>query len=154
VEPPRVVDLPSYRVLKLRYLGAPPPDPAFLEHWQRFRDLTDRLRVASSVPAIQAIGYAPPVLARSDELVYDACLPIARELSAEELGELELGDLPGGRYVLCVGPITELPLLLQQAKRYAMAHGLAIERGRIEIYRPAPPGEEVTPVEVGYRVHD
>jgi len=150
---PRVVDLPGYRVVKLRYAGPPPPATPFLDHWQRFNVITNRLRLASRVPEVQAIGYAPPDLAPDGVLVYDACLPVGEDVAGEH-EDLELGNVPGGRYVLCAGPITELPLLLEDARRYAMSHGLAIERGRIEIYRPIPPDADLTPVDVGYRIHD
>ena len=72
----------------------------------------------------------------------------------EQLSGLELGDIPGGRFVLCAGPITELPLLLQAARRYAMSHGIAIERGRIEVYLPETDDAGVTVVDVGFRIHD
>lgn len=154
MEEPRVVELSAYRVVKLRYEGPPPPDAAFFEHWRRFRELTDRLAIGSAVEDVEAIGYAPPfAYAGRDSVVYDACVPVAPDF-AGELDGLELGDVPGGRYVLCAGPVTELPLLLQRAKRYAMAHGLAIERGWIELYRPLRDGVDVVDVDVGYRIHD
>ncbi len=153
MEEPRIVQLPAYRVVKLRYRGPPPPAPAFLEHWRRFTNLAALFKVASQVEGVQAIGYAPPELLSDDLLVYDSCFPIADDY-ANEGTELEVASLPGGRFVLCAGPIVDLPDLLQAAKRFAMSQGLAIERGRIELYRPLPPGAEVTPVDVGYRLHD
>ena len=153
MEEPRVVELPSYRVVKLRYMGPPPPSAAFLEHWQRFTELAARCQVASEIEDVQAIGYAPPELLANDLLVYDSCYPVAVEYTNEALDGLELGVVPGGDYALCAGPIVDLPLLLQAAKRFAMTRGIAIERGRIELYRPLPRGADVTPVDVGYRVH-
>lgn len=151
---PRLVDCPSYLVVKLRYVGPPPPSDAFLQHWQRFNIVINRLQLFSRVPEIQAIGYAPPDITPSDVLVYDACLPVGDDFAGDLDDGLELADVPGGRYVLCAGPISELPLLLEDARRYAMSHGHAIERGRIELYRPIPPDADLTPVDVGYRVHD
>jgi DNA gyrase inhibitor GyrI len=154
MEEPRIVQLPAYRVVKLRYQGPPPPAREFLDHWRLFMSLAERAGVRSQAARVQAIGYAPPLLGAYDVLVYDSCLPVADDFDATPLVELDVGVVPGGRYVLCAGPVTELPDLLQEAKRYAMAHGLAIERGRIEIYRPIAPGDSETPVDVGYRIHD
>jgi hypothetical protein len=153
MEEPRVVELPAYHVVKLRYEGPPPPDQRFFDHWRRFRELTERLGLSSQAEGVEAIGYAPPLLLPPDVLVYDACLPVEPGFDRRGLGELEVSDVPGGRYVLCAGPVTELPVLLQAAKRYAMSRGLPIERGRIEIYRPLLEGADVTPVAAGYRVH-
>lgn len=151
---PRVVELPEYRVAKLRYAGPHPPAEEFLDHWRLFMGLAAQLELSSQIEGVQAIGYAPPVLVSRDVLVYDSCLPLATDFDATGIVQLDIGVVPGGRYVLCSGPVTEVPELLAAAKRYAMAHGLAIERGRIEVYRPLREGTEETPVDAGYRVHD
>lgn len=153
MEEPRLVELPGYRVVKLRYEG-PPPDRGFVEHWKRFNALAERLSVRSCVDDIQAIGYAPPGVAASRVFVYDTCIPVAPDFSPNENAKLELGGVPGGRFVLCAGMITELPSLLQAAKRYATAYGLAFERGQIELYHPISEDEEVARVDVGVRIHD
>jgi hypothetical protein len=149
----RIVELPSYHVVKLRYEGRPPPDPALVEHWKRFNHLVSRSKLRSHVDDLQSIGYAPPIPYAGQPFVYETCLPVAPDFAAEGLDELEVGEVPGGRFVLSAGLITELPALLAAARRYAMSHGLAIERGRIELYRPIPPGTDITPVHVGYRIH-
>ncbi len=154
MEEARIVELPSYHVVKLRYEGPPPPDPAFVEHWKRFNLLAGGSQLRSYVDDTQAIGYAPPVPYDGPAFVYESCLPVAPDFVGEALDELEVGEVPSGRFVLCAGPINELPTLLRAARRYAMSRGLAIERGRIELYRPIPPGTDVTPVDVGYRIHD
>lgn len=153
MEEPRVVKLPSYHVAKLRYQGPEPPHPDFLEHWQRFHSRVALLQLESPVRDVVAVGYAPPGLAASQLLLYDTCIPVPPDLKPEQLSGLELGDIPGGQFVLCTGPITKLPLLLQAARRYAMSHGIAIERGRIEIYLPETDDTGVAVVDVGYRMH-
>ncbi len=154
MDEPRVVELPSYHVAKLRYHGPAPPHPDFFEHWERFHSRVDLLQLKSLVRDVVAVGYAPPGLAASQHLLYDACIPVPPDLKPEQLSGLELGDIPGGHFVLCAGPITKLPLLLQAARRYAMSHGIAIERGRIEVYLPETDDTGVPVVDVGYRIHD
>ena len=154
MDEPRVVELPSYHVAKLRYQGPGPPHPGLFEHWQRFHSTVDLLQLKSLVPDVVAVGFAPPGLAASQLLLYDACIPVPSDLKPEQLSGLELGDIPGGPFILCAGPITKLPLLLQAARRYAMSHGIAIERGRIEVYLPETDDMGVAVVDVGYRIHD
>jgi DNA gyrase inhibitor GyrI len=156
----RVVELPWYRVVKLRYEGPPPPSPAFLEHWDRFNAWTERHNVKSVHDDVWAIGYQPPLLRatrsmyRMESLVYDACVPVGGDFVLPEGEGFEMDQLPGGRYVLCRGIIREFPLLYQEARQYAMQRGLAVERGGIERYLPHPPESEVHPVDAGYRIHE
>ena len=154
MEEARIVELPAYHVVRLRYEGASPPAPGFFAHWDRFNDWAAQQEVKSPIDDVWAIGYAPPGPVGSQLFVYDACIPVAPDVRPVGLPGLELGDLPGGRFVLCAGIIREFPALLYAAKRYAMAHGLAIERGYIELYRPHPDDAEVHPVDAGYRIHD
>jgi hypothetical protein len=110
--------------------------------------------VQSTVEDLWAVGYAPPGPVASPTLVYYSCVPATHDFVPEGLPGLELGDLPGGRFVLCAGLIQEFPVLFQAAKRYAMSHGLAIERGYIEIYRPHPDDPDIHLVDAGYRVEE
>ena len=72
MDEPRVVELPSYHVAKLRYQGPPPPHPDFFEHWRRFHSRVDLLQLKSQVEDVAAVGYAPPGPAGSRLLLYDA----------------------------------------------------------------------------------
>jgi hypothetical protein len=154
VEEPRVVELEACRVVKLRYEGAPPPDPAFFAPWDRFNEWAAEHDVKSNRDGVWAIGYAPPGRMASERIEYDACIPMDEAFAPAGLEGLDLGVTPGGRYVLCAGDIMEMPLLLRAAKRYAMAQGLAIERGWIELYLPHAEDSEEHPVGAGYRIHD
>ncbi len=155
MEEPRVVALPAYHVVKLRYRGPPPEAPEFLEHWRRFNEWAEA-HAKSPVEDVWAIGYASPGPVASPVIDYDSCVPVPEGFVIEDGPPgLELASLPGGRFVLCAGEIKEdFQLLLRAAQRYAMSHGLAIERGWIDIYRPHPGDADVHPVDVGYRIHD
>jgi DNA gyrase inhibitor GyrI len=160
VDEPKIVNLPAYRVVKARYKGPPPPDAAFLEHWDRFNAWTERHNVKSVYDDVWAIGFQPPTerattsMYRMELLVYDACVPVSSDFVLPDDEGLELDDLPGGRFVLTRGIIREFPLLYQESRHFAMNQGLAIERGGIERYLPHPDDSEVHLVDAGYRIHD
>jgi hypothetical protein len=160
MDEPRIIELPAYHVVKLRYEGPPPPNRTFLEHWDRFNAWTEQHAVNSVYDDVWAIGFQPPVLGatpsmyRGEPLVYDACFPVGPDFALPEDDGFEIDDLPSGRFVLTQGIIREFPLLYQESRHYAMNQGLAIERGGIELYLPHPDDSEVHPVDAGYRIHD
>ncbi len=66
---------------------------------------------------------------------------------------MAIGSIPGGSYVLCRGELPETPRLFRAARSYGAQHGLAVERGEIEILRPVPDNPEWLVDNAGCRVH-
>ena len=154
MDEPRIVELPPYRVVRLRYEGPPPPNEAFSALWRRLDAWAEERGVKGASGDVWAIGYAPPGRIAAAGLVYDACLPVTEDISPDGLPGLTIGEVPGGRFVLSAGDLEELPLLLRASRRYAMSHGIAVERGHIERYLAHPDDPGHHPVEAGYRIHD
>ncbi len=154
MDEPRLVDLPAYRVVKRRYGGPRPPSDAFFAHWRAFHRWAAGHGIASAAPGIVMIGHEPPGQAGGRDFAYDACIPITDDNTPPIDDGVEAGWTPGGRYVLCAGDLTELPYLLREARRFAAAQGLAVERGGIEIYRPHPTDPDSFRLDVGCRLHD
>ena len=65
----------------------------------------------------------------------------------------EIDTIPAGSYVLCRGELPETPKLFRAARRYAAQHGLAVERGGIEIFRPDPRDPQRLVIDAGCRIH-
>ena len=63
--------------------------------------------------------------------LYQVCVPVTEYQPDDEA--VEIGSIPGGSYVLCRGELPETPQLFLAARRYAAQHGIAVERGGIEI---------------------
>jgi DNA gyrase inhibitor GyrI len=154
MDEPRIVELPPYRVVRLRYEGPPPPNDAFSALWRRLDAWAEGRGLKGASSGVWAIGYAPPGRIAAADLVYDACIPVEGDVSTEGLPGLELAGVPGGRFVLCNGDLDEMPALLRAARRFAMSHGLPIERGHIERYLAHPDDPHRHPVEAGHRIHD
>lgn len=149
----RLVDLPLIHVLRRWYRGERPPAKAFFAHW---RDLNAWARAAgleTGVEGIAMIGYEPPGPPGLRDFVYSAGLPVAAGTPGAD-DSVEPGEVPGGRYVLCAGDLTELPELYKAAKRFAVSQGLPFERGGIEIFRPDAANPATYRVEAGCRIHD
>ena len=160
MDEPRIVELPPYRVVALRYEGPPPPDARFFELWDRFNAWASARQVKSVVEGVWAFGYMPPLpgattlIYHASTIVYDVCVPVGRDFSEPDDEGFKLCDLPGGRFILCAGDIQEFPFLYRASRRYAMNHGLPIERGGVERYLPHAEDSDLHPVEAGYRIHD
>lgn len=149
----QLVERKAVRVLRRWYRGQRPPARAFFAHW---RDLNAWARAAGievGVEGATMVGYEPPGVPGLREFVYLAGLPVGPDIEAPD-DTVEAADVPGGRYVLCEGDLTELPELYKAAKRYAVAQGLPFERGGIEIFRPDPGNPSTYRVEAGCRIHD
>lgn len=152
MDEPSVADLPSYHVVRLRYEGQRPPSEAYFDHWRRLNAWAVAEAVESSVDGVLAIGYEPPGVLHGNYVLY-ACIPVTEDFKPSGLEGLELAWLPGGRYILTAGLLAELPLLHRESRRYAASHGLAVERGGIELYRPRSPDSNVQAVDAGVRIH-
>lgn len=153
MEEPRLVTRPPIRVLRRWYRGERPPAPAFFAHWRNLNAWARAAGIESSIDGVAMVGYEPPGGPGVHDFVYAACLPVTAGTDAPD-DTVDAGELPGGRFVLCAGDLTELPELYKAAKRYAVAQGLAFERGGIEIFRPDPANPATYRVEAGCRIHD
>ncbi len=154
MEEPRIVELPAYRVVKIRYEGPRPPAPEFFAHWRLTNRWAADHGIVGAIHDIVMIGYEPPGVAGGGRFfVYDACIPVGEGMTLPD-GRAELAWTPGGRFVMCSGELRELLYLYREARRYAAAHGLAIERGGIELYRSHPLDPRGYLVDAGCRIHD
>lgn len=117
-------------------------------HWARFHSWLDGGIETATEPA-PVIAYVPPLPFGSERTV-ELLVPVttAPHVDAPDIVIRTLG----GRFVLVSGDRSEAGALLRSARAFASAHGLAFERGSIEIYRPGE-GDSVR-VEAGVRIHD
>ena len=152
VDPPRVVRLSDCRVVQMVYAGARPPAAEFLTHWRRFRDWTARHGLQSALSDVAMIGYEPPGPPGSRAFCYRACMPVPEGYRPDD-DAAEIDTIPAGSYVLCRGELPETPQLFRAARRYAAEHGLAVERGGIEIFRPDPRDPQRLVIDAGCRIH-
>ncbi len=151
----RLVRLPPYRVVRLPYRGPRPPAGEFFAHWRALHRWAAERGVRSVLPDVEMIGYEPPGgVPTPGRFEYEACLPIGEDAEPPPLDDgVSIGWTPGGEYVLCTGELREFPELYRAARRYAVARGLAMERGGIEFYRPHPADENSFLMDIGVHLH-
>ena len=117
-------------------------------HWERFRSWLDG-GIETAVEPAPVVAYVPPLpfgSVRTVELLVP--VTVAPQVDAPDIVVRTLG----GRFVLASGDRSGAGEMLRAARAFASAHGLAFERGSIEIYRPGE-GDSVR-VEAGVRIHD
>jgi len=136
----------------MSYTGARPPEAAFFDHWRRFRGWCARHGLKSALSDVALIGYEPPGRPGAHAFLYQVCVPVTEEYQPDDEA-VTIGSIPVGPYVLCRGELPETPRLLRAARRYAAQHGLAVERGGIEVFRPVPGNPVRLVVDAGCRVH-
>ncbi len=153
MDEPRIAELPTRRVVRRWYRGPRPPAPEFFTHWREFHAWARDAGISSTDPDLAMVGCEPPGVAGLRDFVYAACIPAGDEVTPDD-ASVEVGWLPGGRFVLCGGELTELPDLYRAAKRLATSRGLPYERGGYEFFRPLPDNAATYRVEAGYRIHD
>ena len=149
----RIVELRPRRVAGLRFEGAAPASAGIVEHWRRFHECVERGKLRSADPDVLAIAYTPPGRV-GGPMVTELCVPVDDGFRAEPASGARTWTLPGGRFVLVAARLEEIRELHREARGYAAAHGLAVERGGIEIYRPSPTDAAGPRVEAGVRIHD
>jgi hypothetical protein len=147
-QPPPEPQLVTLEPMLLAGVRAAGDDAGGAAHWARFRSWLDSGIETAGEPA-PVIAYVPPLPFASQRTV-ELLVPVtaAPQVDAEDIVVRTLG----GRFVLASGDRSEAGALLRAARAFASAHGLAFERGSIEIYRPGD-GESVR-VEAGVRIHD
>lgn len=137
----------------MSYTGARPPAAAFFDHWRRFRGWCARRGLRSASSDVALIGYEPPGRPGARRaFLYLVCVPVTEAYQLDDEAAT-IGSIPGGSYVLCRGELPETPRLFRAARRYAAQHGLALERGGLEVFRPVPGNPERLVVDAGCRVH-
>lgn len=149
----RIVELRPRRVAGLRFEGAAAAYAGIVEHWRQFHDCVESGTLRSSDSDVLAIAYMPPGRV-GGPMVTELCVPVDEGFRAEPASGASTWSLTGGRFVLVAGHLEEIRELHRQARGYAAAHGLAVERGGIEIYRPSPTGGAAPRVEAGVKIHD
>ena len=147
-----MLQLPTYQVVQMSYTGGRPPAAAFFDHWRRFQDWCARRGLRSVFSDVALIGYEPPGRPGARAFLYQVCVPVREEYQPDDEA-VAIGSIPGGSYVLCRGELPETPRLFRAARSYAAQRGLAVDRGGIEILRPAPDNPEWLVVDAGCRVH-
>ena len=147
-----MLQLPTYQVVQMSYTGARPPAAAFFDHWRRFQDWCARRGLRSAFSDVALIGYEPPGRPGARAFLYQVCVPVTEEYQPDDEA-VTIGSIPGGSYVLCRGELPETPRLFRAARSYAAQHGLAVDRGGIEILRPVPDNPAWLVVDAGCRVH-
>jgi hypothetical protein len=152
MDPPRVLQLPAYRVVQMPYTGGRPPAAAFFDHWRRFQGWCARRGLRSVLSDVALIGYEPPGRPGARAFLYQVCVPVTEAYQPDDEAAA-IASIPGGSYVLCRGELPETPRLFRAARSYAAQQGLAVERGGIEILRPVPDNPEWLVVDAGCRVH-
>jgi hypothetical protein len=97
------------------------------------------------------IGFEPAGRPGVRGFEYHACIPTDDAIDDDSV---EVGTLRGGKFILVRGELAELPSLYREARIYGGHHGVAFERGGIEIYRPHPKNPESYIVDAGVGIHD
>lgn len=154
MEEPRVVHLPPYRVVRMVYRGARPPAPEFFAHWRALNGWIADRGIRSALADVEMIGFEPPGgVPTPGRFEYEACIPVNDDIAAGDEA-VSIGWTPGGDFVLCRGELREYPELYKASRRYAVAHGLAMDRGGIEFYRPHPTDPNSFLLDIGVHLHD
>lgn len=151
MEPPRIETVPAMRVVRRIYRGARPPAPEFYEHWRELHAWIREHGVVRSDPSIVMLGHEPPGKPGLQAFEYHACIPTDDPIDDDAV---EIGSFRGGTFILVRGDLSEIPSLYREARGYAARHGIAFERGGIEIYRPNPKNAMSYIMDAGVGVHD